>query len=416
MHRTPLRIGLFVLAVLVTAGLALRAYQDEQHLSAARAEAARISGVGAQAFEKLADLRASLHAYVAPGQDIAFWAKRAQATLDALRQDLAALDAVASPLGTSLADSLSSLDQLAAAERRARGYIGRDESLLAGDVIFTEVRDLLAATTTQVDKATNAIDLQFNRRIATAHEDQAMLAGAAIGLWVLLALLLVPSGARETLRDPGEWRHELKATLKGKVAAPAAAEPAPAVAATTSIPESEPLPVAVPVAAVSEAGVKVSLVQQTAEICGDLSALSNSGALEGALARVNEVLDATGLIVWVASNNGTALAPVAVQGFDPKLVARIGYLPRDAANMTAAAFRENTPKISEPTDDKPGAVAVALCGPGGPAGVLSIEFKQGEAVDEARIAVASIIAAQLATLAIPAPQAAVVAEDLRRAI
>ena len=91
MHRTPLRIGVFVLAVLVTAGLGFRAYEDEHQLSAARAEAARISGVAAQAFEKLADLRASLHAYVAPGQDIAFWTKRAQATVDALRQDMSKL-------------------------------------------------------------------------------------------------------------------------------------------------------------------------------------------------------------------------------------------------------------------------------------------------------------------------------------
>jgi hypothetical protein len=107
---------------------------------------------------------------------------------------------------------------------------------------------------------------------------------------------------------------------------------------------------------------------------------------------------------------------VAVQGFDPAMVARIGYIPRDATNVTAAAFRENTPKINAPTDTTPGAIAVAMCGPSGPSGVFSIEFKLGEPVDDAKVAVASIIAAQLATLAMPVPQPVAAGKDLKRAI
>jgi hypothetical protein len=42
-----------------------------------------------------------------------------------------------------------------------------------------------------------------------------------------------------------------------------------------------------------------------------------------------------------------------------------------------------------------------MCGPSGPAGVLSVELKPGQSVDEAKVALASIIAAQLATLAMP---------------
>jgi len=411
MHRTPLRIGLLVLAMLVTAGLGIRAYEDEHQLSAARAESARLSGVAAQAFEKLADLRASLHAYVAPGQDIAFWTKRAQATLDALRQDLTTLNAAAAPVGSSLSASLKAVDQLAAAERRARTYVGRDEALLAGDVIFTEVRDLLASTTTQIDTATTTLDREFNRRVTAAIDEQRMLAAGALGAWILVALLLVPPSSKPAMADPGEWRHELKATLQ-KPATAVAAEPIP-VPEPAPAPAPEPIPV-VPV--MIEPGVKVGIVQQVAEICADLSSLSDPDALEGALERVNAVLDATGLIIWAASSDSGALVPVAVQGFDPALVARIGYIPRDAANVTAAAFRENTPKINAPTDTTPGAIAVAMCGPSGPSGVFSIEFKLGEPVDEAKIAVASIIAAQLATLAMPVPQAVAAGKDLKRAI
>ena len=141
--------------------------------------------------------------------------------------------------------------------------------------------------------------------------------------------------------------------------------------------------------------------REVSEICGDLSALSDPGALEGALARVSTLLNATGLIVWIASNDSSSLSPVATHGFDPKMVARIGKIARDSSNLTAAAFRDNAPKSAPPTATAPGALAVPMCSPTGPAGVLSVELKPGQAVDEAKVALAAIIAAQLATLAMP---------------
>ena len=42
--------------------------------------------------------------------------------------------------GQPFSESLDAIDQLTAAERRARTYVSRDEMLLAGDVIFTEVQ------------------------------------------------------------------------------------------------------------------------------------------------------------------------------------------------------------------------------------------------------------------------------------
>jgi hypothetical protein len=46
-----------------------------------------------------------------------------------------------------------------------------------------------------------------------------------------------------------------------------------------------------------------------------------------------------------------------------------------------------------------------MCGPAGPAGVLSVELKAGQAIEDATVALATIVAAQLATLAIPIPAA-----------
>ncbi|MBM3273899.1 MAG: GAF domain-containing protein [Candidatus Sericytochromatia bacterium] len=145
-------------------------------------------------------------------------------------------------------------------------------------------------------------------------------------------------------------------------------------------------------------------MRTVSEICADLSALADAGALPGPLARVGSVLDATGLIVWVASNDGSSLSPVATHGFDPRLVQRIGKVGRDSANLTASAFRESSPKVSAATESAPAALAVPMCGPTGPAGVLSVELKAGQAVDESKVALAAIVAAQLATLTMPIAQ------------
>jgi hypothetical protein len=411
MHRTPLRIGILVLGLAITAGLGYRVFQDEQSLDNIRRDAARAESLAAGTNESLIDLRASLHAYVAPGQGLPFWAKRAQGTLDQLRDNLRAIDASISPSGGSLAESLDAVDQMTAAERRARTHVSRGENDLAADVIFTEVRDLLATVSGQLDAVRGKLEADADRRLTAARNEQSMLAAASLGLWILIAIALTPV-AQRSAKDPAQWRAELKETL-AKPAAIVVPEPAVVVNAAApsesielprdvgdaagrseTAPEAPPLPV-----------VPLATVREVSDVCADLSALSDPNALEGALARITQVLDATGLIVWAASNDTASLAPVATHGFDPRLVSRIGRIPRDSANLTAAAFRENVAKMSVATATTPAALAVAMCGPTGPTGVLSIELKPGQMVDDSKVALAAIVAAQLSTLAMPVPAA-----------
>jgi hypothetical protein len=383
MFRRTVRIACLVVGLLVTAGLAYRTLQNEDALN--REQRAATAGVAAvnKTAELLLDLRASLHAYVAPGQGLPFWGKRAQETLDQLRQSLVNLDVIVTPRGGSLAESLDAVDQLSAAEQRARTYVSRDEMQLAGDVIFTEIRDLLAVATTQVQSVANGLTREHDRRAAAIRQEQLSLATGVVVLWIVIALLLLPTEPKPAVQDPAHWRNELKETLKRPIPV---APPTPAVIVAPEVPVAPDV---------------LATLKTVAEICGDLSALSDPGALEGALARVSALLNATGLIVWVASNDGASLAPVATHGFDPKIVARIGKIGRDSSNLTAAAFRENQPRISAVTPTTPGALAVPMCSPTGPAGVLSIELKAGQPVDEPKVALAAIIAAQLATLAMP---------------
>ena len=387
MYRRTVRIACLVIGLLATAGLAYRTLQDEETLARERQAAAANAAAVAKSSELLHDLRAALHAYVAPGQGLPFWGKRAQDTIDQLRQSLIDLDTRVTPNGGTMADSLDAIDQLTEAEQRARTYVSRDEMQLAGDVIFTEVRDLLASTTTDVQSARDRLVRDHDRRTAAVRQEQMTLAGAAIAVWLIIALLFFPTEpVKAAVKDPAEWRNELKETLKKPIPTPQALQAPPA---------PQP-PVIIP-------GIEINALKEVSEICSDLSALSDPGALEGALGRVNTLLNATGLIVWIASNDNSALSPVATNGFDPKLVSRIGRIPRDSANVTAAAFRESQSKVSAATGTTPAALAVPLCGPTGAAGVLSVELKPGQAVDDQKVAIATIFAAQLATLAMPIP-------------
>jgi hypothetical protein len=386
MYRRTVRFACLLIGLLATAGLSYRAFEDEQALTSARHAAVAADQTVNETAELLLDLRASLHAYVAPGQGLPFWGKRAQEGIDSLRQRIIALDEIVAPRGGSLAQSLDAVDQLAAAERRARTYVSRDEMQLAGDAIFTEIRDVLAATTSDIQTLRAGFKREHEDQAAAIRREQTMLAGGALAMWIVIALLLVPIEARAALEDPAQWRNELKETLKKPlpVETPKVLDPVPA-----------PAP-ALPAVSIGE-------LRTVSEICSDLSALADTGALSGALARVNAVMNATGLIVWVASNDGSSLSPVATHGFDPNMVNRIGRIPRDSANVTAAAFRESAPKVSPPTATSPAALAVPMYGPTGPTGVLSVELKAGQNAEEATVALAAIVAAQLATLAMPIP-------------
>lgn len=396
MHRKPYRFGLLIIGLLVTAALGYRAVEDESSLGRASRDGVAHDRAADQALEALLNLRASLHAYVAPGQGLPFWARRSEEIIELLRERLVVLDTALAQRGSSLAETMDAVDQLAAAERRTSEFARRGETLLAGDVVFTEVRDLMTSSIDQVLAARNTLAAATDARISALRREQAVLAAAAVAVWLLIALLLAQPIKEVAVKDPNEWRNNLAETIKKPI-------PKEAEAKALAAPVGPAAPAAP--AAPAEPAIPVTALLQVSEICADLSTLSDVGALSGALDRAARALDAGGVIVWVASNDGSSLSPVASHGFDQKLVSRIGRIARDSANLTAAAFRDNVPRVSAATAAAPAALAVALCGPTGPVGVLSIELKPGVAADEARVALATIFAAQLSTLAQPLPVA-----------
>lgn len=113
------------------------------------------------------------------------------------------------------------------------------------------------------------------------------------------------------------------------------------------------------------------------------------------------MLDATGLIVWIADPDGRELAPILVHGYPPQLATRLGTIARDASNLTASAYRSGLLQTMRGDAISSGAMAVPLVAPGGCVGVMAAEVKNGGEQQEELLAAATIVAAQLATLVGP---------------
>ena len=135
-----------------------------------------------------------------------------------------------------------------------------------------------------------------------------------------------------------------------------------------------------------------------AALCSDLSRAVDTRALPPALERAARLLDASGLVIWIADPDGRELMPVMAHGYPQNLVSRLGTIARDAENVTAAAFRTGLVQTVKADAISHGAIAAPLLTPAGPVGVMAAEvLNDGERRESTRAA-AVIVAAQLATL------------------
>ncbi len=309
---------------MVTAALTYRVLVVEQGLTSERQQLSSIDTSIDDVLLTLSDLRGVLHAYVAPGQRSTAWEARSATLLDKLRQQLIALDVAAGSSGRSLNDSLDNLDQLTAAEKRVQHYLEFSQPLLAGDVIFTEIRDLVDATAKQVSSVRDALRQDANSRIEKARGDQAMLVGGGTLFWLALAVLLalLPTGARARLA--GETT---SASAPSSESFDLSLKPKEVVAKAPESPEAAPAPaVEAPVQVESPEALRW---QSISAICHELSMVKEVSSLAGPFSRACDALGAKDAIVWVASADGTTLSPLVSHGFDPRVLARIGAIPRD---------------------------------------------------------------------------------------
>jgi hypothetical protein len=376
--KQAVRLTLLTIAFAAVAAAAWIVWTADRQITANRVASRQLETTGAQTRTALADLRAAQQSYVAADQGDTFWFARVTATLGELNGRLDNLKS-----SSTSADAAAALDEASAEiqsftqiDQRARELTRAKQLTPASDLIYSEGFDQTKKAADAIGRAVAAELAARDSSTAALRRKTAEAAGGTVGLLLFIACALTPV-SRTRLETPAitESRPLPPAPVK-----PAAPRPASAVRQPARLP-------------VDLGGI--------AALCADFARVANPSALPPLLSRASDILDAAGLVIWVADPDGRELFPTLVHGYPPQIANRLGTLSRDAENVTASAFRTGLLQVVKGTPASNGAVAAPLVGPGGTVGVIAAELRNnGEQLDARRAAVA-IVAAQIATLVGP---------------
>jgi hypothetical protein len=389
--------ALFV-AVLMTAAYLL--WKSETASLASTTFADNFSTRTAALARTVLELRMGQQAYVAAGQGDEFWGSKVAARVATLREELGGLRALASTADAQaqLDDALASLGDFERMDARVREYCRGNQRLLASDLIFSDGLEKTEAMTAALDAASTAELRQADDSVSASRRRQLLIAGGASAAALLLGAVLVPTP--RTAAPPTQPLAEVPAATS---AAPtdAAIEPLPLRDARDPVP---PQAIETPTSLREEAERETTDpldLGRVAALCTELARVVDNRALPAVMERTAAVLDANGVVLWIADPDGRELNPIITHGYSPQLVTRLGTIPRDAQNATAAAFRTSLLQTVDADEISNGAIAVPLVTPTGCVGVMSAEVRHGGEKQDAKLAAAAIVAAQLATLVGP---------------
>ena len=127
-----------------------------------------------------------------------------------------------------------------------------------------------------------------------------------------------------------------------------------------------------------------------------ISRLKSEADVQGLLVRTASLLEASGVVVWMAA--GEEMFPVAWHGYDSKQLLQLGPIGRSSLNATAAAWRTGALQSVAGGAASQSAIVAPLLGVERCIGVLAIEVAPGREAEVAVRAVVTLIAAQLVTV------------------
>ena len=361
-------IVVIAIATAVTGTYFLKNIDADMNAQRARTDALRTQAAALLA--TLADVRAGQFAYVARGQGEAFWMSRVESLMPALRKQTSEFGAfLTSPAAQSAFESASAaLENFRTVDAKVKEFVQSGSPLLAGDMIFSDGLESTATAMSQITSALNEELQHGNSALAALRTRQLAVLGGGFAVIFLMMMGLAITG---------------EASAK-------TAEPEAVASAPEPVRFEAPLPKA-------RAAITPKLLS-TAQLCAELARVAESRQLPNLLERAAKVLDATGMIVWVAEPSRQALVPAIAHGYEDKMVARMGSIHRDSNNAVAAGYRLSEVRTVAGDSFTNGAMIVPLMTSEGCVGVLSAELKAGSEKDESAQALATIFASQLATL------------------
>jgi hypothetical protein len=380
MRSRSVRLAFGATAVVAIVAAAFFVVRSEQQLSSLRSAGRAYDLHAREVADAFSDLRSAQQAYVAVGQGVAFWMPKVAQTADAVAASVATLhDAATSTAARSAVDdAAATLRDFRDADARARDYLKAGQTLMAGDVIFTEGDQAAAAAARQVEASRLGEHEALDASEAEVRRQQAGALAGAGGVSALVLLLLgIAGGAPRAADEPVSLT--------------------PSAAGPSLRPAREPAPVPQVEGVVARSRAVSPILRTAARLCTDFGALHDVNGLQLLLARAADVMDAAGLVVWLADAAGSELQPVLSHGYSDSARARLPHVPRSANNAAAAAYRSGEVQIvvSQPGGSK-GAIVAPIIGPAGCVGALSAEIRGGGEASESVQALAAIVAAQLA--------------------
>jgi hypothetical protein len=381
-------LGLFV----VSTGVAAYLFWTGEARARTDTMAARaLDEAAIRAERDVLELRAAQEAYVAAGQGEQFWMSKVAAAIAALRDKLNTLrgQAVTVAARSAVDNATSALQDFEQMDRRARDYVLGGQKLLASDVIFADSLEITGAMAGSLAQARSSELQAADASTANVRRRQMLASSAAAAVALLVVALLVPRrGAPE-----GPTVSALNLAPSQDFRTPDTNDIGPAFDEGWSG-SKHAAEAAFPVGPPFDLGCVASL-------CSDLARVVDTQALPAILERTAAVLDAPGIVLWIADPDGRELSPIITHGYSAQLVSRLGTMLRDAENVTAAAFRTSMVQIVNADAVSNGAIAAPLVTPVGCVGVMAAEVRHEGERDSAKLAAATIVAAQLATLVGP---------------
>ena len=429
MKSRGVRVLIVVLAIAAMAGAGAGVWQFEQRIAAAQSSADAFERAAREAVVALADWRAARQAYVAEGQPAEAWITKAAAIGEPIGPKLAALRAAAGTAEAQgvLESAIEAFSTLMQHDARAIGYVRAGQMLSASDVIFVEGDPLLERAASGVDTARGHERVAAAIALEELRRSELIALGAGAALVVLLMLALVPMPrARERAADADAGAAEDAAVLPARGGSlnlsrdvddgiVRRAQPVPDKAPVSGDASGDafgPIDFGldVPVAA------KAPDSEVVADLCSSMARVQDTRELQGLLERTARALDASGVIVWMPDGPQGSLRPVLAHGYASLSLSRMGIIHPAADNATATAFRTKSVVVVPAEVLASGAVVAPLISSEGCSGAMAVELREGvEATPQVR-AVATILAAQLATMFTPvavtaAPNAVAQAAD-----
>jgi hypothetical protein len=391
MRSRAVRLTLVLLAVAAIGSAGYFSWTTRTSLRAAADGTAAFEAARLSAVRETFELRSAQQAYVAAGQSEAFWFEKVATLTDSLKTRLSTLSSPTSAPGirSDLDEAVAALEDLEQGDRRIRRYAAAGQKLLASDIIFSDGLEATARIISALDRAGAAAAEAIPRASADGVRKQWIAAGAAALVAIVVMLMLAPV-QREAGAPADPAHNRLDDGLGLSLRAPAAEK----TAAAPVVPEAPAPTLTSPRPTVH--------IETLAAVCADLARLSDTAGLPAVLARTAAALEASGLVLWIVDPDGKELVPIAAHGYPASVLARLGTIRADAENATAAAFRTGLIQTVGAAGNSPGAIAAPLVAPSGPRGVMAAEVRNAGEKQSGRLAAASIVAAQLATLIGPA--------------